>query len=135
MFWLLHGFKTPFLRIKVAAELIISWVLLDEVITFAFVTKYFLISWWKPLHRLGNIVIIMECWGLISYTSLFRQRKRSVDGEKGMLLSFRNTALKVFFWVTVSLCNLNYSKHLCRKVDLFQSGWFRVYWVCVARFW
>lgn len=40
MFWLLRGFKTPFLRIK-SAELIISWVLLGEVMTLAFFTKYF----------------------------------------------------------------------------------------------
>lgn len=81
--------------------------------TLAFFTKYFLIYWWKTLYRLGNIiVIIMECWGLISHASLFSQRKRSVDGEKGMLLSFGNAACKSSFewqslcvtWTTQSTC-------------------------------
>lgn len=81
--------------------------------TLAFFTKYFLIYWWKTLYRLGNIiVIIMECWGLISHTNLFSQRKRSVDGEKGMLLSFGNAACKSSFewqslcvtWTTQSIC-------------------------------
>ena len=77
--------------------------------TLAFFTWYFLIYWWKTLYSLGN-VILMDYWGLISHTYLFRQR--SVDGEKVTLLSFGNAACKFSFewrslcvtWTTQSTC-------------------------------